>query len=76
VLAEQGVDPRLAMRVARQAVDTTFGLTGAGAVHAAHPLQRCFRDLHTVGQHVYFSPSALKRYANTQFGISQPTHLL
>ncbi|OBI42362.1 acyl-CoA dehydrogenase family protein [Mycobacterium sp. E796] len=65
-----------AMRAARQAVDTTFGLTGAGAVHADHPLQRCFRDLHTVGQHVYFSPSALKRYANAQFGISQPTHLL
>ncbi|OMC54289.1 hypothetical protein A5747_17505 [Mycobacterium sp. IS-836] len=65
-----------AMRAARHAVDTTFGLTGAGAVHATHPLQRCFRDLHTVGQHVYFSPSALKRYANTQFGITQPTHLM
>jgi indole-3-acetate monooxygenase len=65
-----------AMRAARQAVDTTFELTGAGAVHASHPLQRCFRDLHTVGQHVYFSPSALKRYAGTRFGITQPTHLM
>ncbi len=65
-----------AMRAARQAVDTTFDLTGAGAVHAGHPLQRCFRDLHTVGQHVYFSPSALKRYAGTRFGITQPTHLM
>ncbi|OMC46543.1 acyl-CoA dehydrogenase family protein [Mycobacterium sp. IS-1264] len=65
-----------AMRAARHAVDATFGLTGAGAVHATHPLQRCFRDLHTVGQHVYFSPSALKRYANAQFGITQPTHLM
>ncbi len=65
-----------AMRAARHAVDTTFGLTGAGAVHATHPLQRCFRDLHTARQHVYFSPSALKRYANTRFGITQPTHLM
>ncbi len=65
-----------AMRAARQVVDTTFDLTGAGAVHASHPLQRCFRDLHTAGQHVYFSPSALKRYAGTRFGITQPTHLM
>jgi alkylation response protein AidB-like acyl-CoA dehydrogenase len=65
-----------AMRAARQAVDASFDLTGSGAVHATHPLQRCFRDLHTVGQHVYFSPSALKRYANTHFGITQPTHMM
>ncbi|MEE3062859.1 MAG: acyl-CoA dehydrogenase family protein [Actinomycetota bacterium] len=65
-----------AMRAARQVVDTTFELTGAGAVHASHPLQRCFRDLHTVSQHAYFSPSALKRYANTRFGIEQPTYLM
>ncbi len=65
-----------AMRAARQTVDTTFALTGAGAVHAGHPLQRCFRDLHTAGQHVYFSPSTLKRYAGTRFGITQPTHLM
>lgn len=65
-----------AMRAARHAVDTAFGLTGAGAVHASHPLQRCFRDLHTAGQHAYFSSSALKRYANTRFGIAQPNDLL
>lgn len=65
-----------AMRAARQVVDTTFDLTGAGAVHASHPLQRCFRDLHTVGRHVYFSTSALKRYADTRFGIAQPSYLI
>jgi alkylation response protein AidB-like acyl-CoA dehydrogenase len=65
-----------AMRAARLAVDTTFDLTGASAVHAAHPLQRCFRDLHTANQHVYFSPAALKRYANTHFGITQPTYMM
>lgn len=65
-----------AMHAARQAVDTIFDLTGASAVRASHPLQRCFRDLHTASQHVYFSPSALKRYANTRFGIAQPTYLM
>lgn len=65
-----------AMRVARQVVDTTFDLTGAGAVHASHPLQRCFRDLHTVSQHAYFSPAALKGYAGNRFGIAQPAYLI
>jgi alkylation response protein AidB-like acyl-CoA dehydrogenase len=65
-----------AMHAARQAVDATFDLTGAGAVHASHPVQRCFRDLHTASQHVYFSPAALKRYANSHFGISQPMHMM
>jgi len=65
-----------AMRAARQAVDATFELTGASAVRATSPLQRCFRDLHTVGQHVFFSPAALKRYANARFGIPQPAHLV
>ncbi|OBJ81773.1 hydroxylase [Mycobacterium gordonae] len=64
-----------AMRAAREAVDTVFGLTGAGAVQATHPIQRCFRDLHTAGQHVYFSPAALKRYAAERFHIAQPTWL-
>ncbi|PLV45231.1 hypothetical protein X011_23410 [Mycobacterium tuberculosis variant microti OV254] len=27
-------------------------------------------------QHAYFSSSALKRYANTRFGIAQPNDLL
>jgi indole-3-acetate monooxygenase len=65
-----------AMRAARQAVDATFDLTGASAVHATHPLQRCFRDLHTASQHVYFSPAAMKRYANTRFGIAQPGYMI
>jgi indole-3-acetate monooxygenase len=65
-----------AMRAARRAVDTAFDLTGASAVHATHPLQRCFRDLHTANQHVYFSPAALKRYANNHFGITQPTNMM
>ena len=62
-----------AMRAAVEAVDVAFNLSGAGAVHSSHPLQRCFRDLHVANQHVYFSSAALKRYAKTRFDIPQPT---
>jgi len=60
------------MRAARGAVDTAFSLTGAGAVHASHPNQRSFRDLHTAGQHVYSSPAEMKRYAH----LAQPNWLI
>jgi alkylation response protein AidB-like acyl-CoA dehydrogenase len=65
-----------AMRAGLEAVDVGFNLAGAVAVSASHPLQRCFRDLHTANQHAYFSAEALKRYARTRFEIAQPTFML
>jgi indole-3-acetate monooxygenase len=65
-----------AMRAGLEAVDCGFRLAGSAALAAAHPLQRCFRDLHTANQHGYFSPEALKRYARTRFEIEQPTFML
>jgi alkylation response protein AidB-like acyl-CoA dehydrogenase len=65
-----------AMRAGIEAVDVAFNLAGAASVASSHPLQRCFRDLHTANQHGYFSPAALKRYAKTRFGIEQPTFQL
>ena len=62
-----------AMRAALDAVDTAFSFAGAGALHADHPLQRCFRDIHAAAQHIYFSPAAAKRYAKTRLGIEQQT---
>ena len=62
-----------AMRAAVAAVDTAFGLAGAGALHAGNPLGRCFRDIHAAAAHIYFSPAASKRYAKTRLGIEQPT---
>lgn len=43
-----------AMDAAVAAANQAFALAGAGAVDAAHPLQRCFRDLHTANQHIAF----------------------
>jgi indole-3-acetate monooxygenase len=65
-----------AMWAARRAVDAAFDLAGTSAVHNSHPLQRCFRDVHTACQHVYFGTAAMKRYANNRFDIDQPNYLM
>ncbi|MDT7661524.1 MAG: indole-3-acetate monooxygenase [Pseudonocardiales bacterium] len=62
-----------AMRASIEAVDTVVGFAGVGAMHADHPVQRCFRDIHAAAQHIYFSAAATKRYAKVRLGIEQPT---
>jgi alkylation response protein AidB-like acyl-CoA dehydrogenase len=65
-----------AMHAARDAVDMSFSTAGAGAIHADHPLQRCFRDLHAAAQHAYFGSAAMTRWAKVRFGIDQPLFML
>ena len=43
-----------AIRIAIDAVDSLYRLAGAEAVFTGHPLERCFRDLHTGSQHIIF----------------------
>lgn len=62
-----------AMRASVGAVNTAFAFAGASAIHADHPMQRCFRDIHAAAQHIFFSPAASKRYAKLRFGIEQQT---
>ena len=57
-----------AMRASIEAVDTCFTLAGSGAVYDHHPLQRCFRDLHTARQHIGFNPDWLQSFARSRFG--------
>jgi len=66
-IAELYVATQNAMRAAIDAVDTCFTLAGAGAVYDDHPLQRCFRDLHTARQHIAFNPDGFKSYARSRF---------
>jgi alkylation response protein AidB-like acyl-CoA dehydrogenase len=63
-----------AMRAGVDAARIAFEFSGAGAVYADHPLQRCLRDIQVARQHIYFAPSAAKRYAKVRFGIDQPTN--
>jgi alkylation response protein AidB-like acyl-CoA dehydrogenase len=65
-----------AMRAGTEAIDRVFRLAGADAVYAHHPLQRCFRDVHTAGQHILFSAGRDQAYAKVRLGIGQPTFLI
>jgi len=65
-----------AVRAGTEAVDRVFRLAGAEAVFAGHPLQRCFRDIHTAGQHILFSSSRDQAFAKVRLGIDQPTFLI
>ncbi len=65
-----------AVRAGTEAVDRVFGLAGAGAVYAHHPLQRCFRDIHAAGQHILFSSGRDQAYAKVRLCIGQPTFLI
>jgi alkylation response protein AidB-like acyl-CoA dehydrogenase len=81
---EPGLDQRAlallatsqAARAGVEAVDRIFRLVGAEAVFACHPLQRCFRDVHTVGQHILFSSGRDQAFAKVRLGIDQPTFLI
>jgi indole-3-acetate monooxygenase len=65
-----------AHRAAEAAVDTLLPLAGAAGVYSSRPLQRCFRDIHTAGQHIFVSADAWKRYAQLRLGIDQPTFMI
>lgn len=55
-----------AMHAAITAVDVAFGHAGAGIVYSGHPLERCFRDIHTANQHIAFSGEGFSAYARAQ----------
>ena len=44
---------------------------GASCVYNHHPIQRCFRDIHTVAQHVALSDRGGANYGRTRFGLDQ-----
>jgi alkylation response protein AidB-like acyl-CoA dehydrogenase len=66
-IAELYASTQHAMNAAVEAVDRCFRLAGAGAVYDDHPLQRCFRDLHTARQHIAFNPEVFKSFAQGLF---------
>jgi alkylation response protein AidB-like acyl-CoA dehydrogenase len=69
-LGRTGLATQQAMQAAITAVDLAFGFAGAGAVYSGHPLERCFRDLHTANQHIAFSGEGFRAFARTRFGLA------
>ena len=59
-------------RAALAAVDAVFPFAGSSAVYSGEPLQRCFRDLHTAGQHIFVGADAWKRWTKLRLGIDEP----
>ena len=61
-----------AMRASIDAVDRVFRLAGASSVMADHPLQRCFRDIHTANTHLFWSDARDQAVARVHFDIAEP----
>jgi len=65
-----------AQRSAEIAIDAVMPFAGAAGVYSSQPLQRCFRNIHTAGQHIFFGSDAWKRFARLRLGIDQPTFMI
>ncbi len=57
-----------AARAAAAAVDTAYELGGGGSIYSSSPLQRCFRDVHTMTQHIMVAEATLKPIGRVLFG--------
>ena len=51
-----------------EAVDRMFALAGATPVYTGHRLERCLRDIHTAGQHLFVSPVWWEKTGQYYFG--------
>ncbi|MBV8525521.1 MAG: acyl-CoA dehydrogenase family protein [Acetobacteraceae bacterium] len=59
-----------ATQCAIQSVDLVYALAGGSAVYEGNRLERCFRDIHTAGQHFAVSPMAnLEPVGRVIFGL-------
>jgi alkylation response protein AidB-like acyl-CoA dehydrogenase len=61
-----------AMDTAIEVVDAVFHLSGGGALYDDNPLQRCWRDAHAGGQHLYFSSNHRARSGQALLGGEVP----
>jgi len=53
-----------------RAVDLMYHAGGGSSVHAANPLQRCFRDVHTITQHRMVNPSVYEETGKLYLGAA------
>jgi len=51
-----------------EAVDRLFALAGATPIYTGHRLERCLRDIHTAGQHLFVSPVWWEKTGQYYFG--------
>jgi alkylation response protein AidB-like acyl-CoA dehydrogenase len=65
-----------AARSARTAVDSVFGMAGAGALFDDSPLQRCARDLMAATQHLALSLGQWKTVGRVLFGLDPESQMI
>jgi alkylation response protein AidB-like acyl-CoA dehydrogenase len=58
------------------AVDRAYNLGGGSAIYETNPLQRCFRDIHTLTQHVMVGVSSLEAAGRVLLGKDVPPGFL
>jgi alkylation response protein AidB-like acyl-CoA dehydrogenase len=69
VLAEHRVGLLTAVRLAAQAVDLVHDAAGMNAVRAGSVLDRCWRDVHTMTQHIILSPARFEIVGRVMMGL-------
>lgn len=57
------------------AVDALYNAAGGTSVFSDHPLQRCFRDVHVVTQHIMVAQPTLETIGKVMLGIDPKTAL-
>jgi alkylation response protein AidB-like acyl-CoA dehydrogenase len=57
-------------------VDLMYNAGGGTSIYAGSPLQRCFRDVHVVTQHVMVARATLELVGRILFGLETDTSML
>lgn len=61
---------------ATQAVDLVYLTGGATSLYATCPLERAFRDVHAMTQHIGVHPRTLETAGRVLFGLAPETPLM